>query len=107
MFGKDLGRTMGAYSIGVALILAIWAYIGIILLLGPGIWFNEALVSGFVTGVVIGNIPLGLTVGATMTLLSLGQWTYGGASIPDYQTGSIVGTAIGALAIGGLEAQTS
>ncbi len=86
----------GGYNILIALILGIWAYIGIVTTLGPGLWWQEALVSGFVTGVIVGNIPLGLTVGGTLTLLSLGLWTYGGATIPDFQTGSIVGTAIGA-----------
>ena len=86
-----------SYSIWIALVLAIWAYIGIVTTLGPGLWWQEALVSGFVTGVIVGNIPLGLTIGGSLTLLSLGLWTYGGATIPDFQTGSIVGTAIGAL----------
>lgn len=86
----------GTPGIGIALILAIWAYIGIVTTLGPGLWWQEALVSGFVTGLIVGDIPLGLTVGATLTLLSLGLWTYGGATIPDFQTGAIVGTAIGA-----------
>jgi PTS system mannose-specific IIC component len=89
---------MPGYSIWIALVLAIWAYIGIVTALGPGLWWQEALISGFVTGVIVGNIPLGLTVGASLTLLSLGLWTYGGATIPDFQTGAIVGTAVGALA---------
>lgn len=88
---------MEGYSIGIALLLALWAYIGIVLQLGPGLWWTEGIVAGFVTGIIVGNIPLGLTVGGTLTLLSLGLWTYGGATIPDFQTGSIVGTAIGAL----------
>ncbi|MEO8957127.1 MAG: PTS sugar transporter subunit IIC [Ktedonobacteraceae bacterium] len=88
---------MHSYSIWIALVLAIWAYIGIVTALGPGLWWQEALISGFITGVIVGNIPLGLTVGASLTLLSLGLWTYGGATIPDFQTGAIVGTAIGAL----------
>src|SRR5215469_18477420 len=75
---------MPDYSIWTALVLAIWAYIGVVLWLGPGLWWQEALISGFVTGAIVGNIPLGL-------------WTYGGATIPDFQTGAIVGTAIGAL----------
>ncbi|HKF35326.1 MAG TPA: PTS sugar transporter subunit IIC [Ktedonobacteraceae bacterium] len=75
---------MPGYSIWTALVLAIWAYIGVVLWLGPGLWWQEALISGFVTGAIVGNIPLGL-------------WTYGGATIPDFQTGAIVGTAIGAL----------
>ena len=89
--------TPQGYSIGIALLLAVWAYIGIVLNLGPGLWWQEALVAGFVTGVVVGDIPLGLSVGGTLTLLSLGLWTYGGATIPDFQTGAIVGTAVGAL----------
>ncbi|BCL80708.1 PTS sorbose transporter subunit IIC [Ktedonobacteria bacterium brp13] len=88
---------MLSYSIGSAILLAVWAYIGIVLQLGPGLWWQEALISGFVTGLIVGNIPLGLTIGASLTLLSLGLWTYGGATIPDFQTGAIVGTAIGAL----------
>lgn len=87
----------GGVNVGVALLLAIWAYIGIVTTLGPGLWWQEALVSGFVTGVIVGDIGLGLTVGATLTLLSLGLWTYGGATIPDFQTGAIVGTAIGSV----------
>jgi mannose PTS system EIIC component len=88
---------MEGYSIGIALLLALWAYIGIVTQLGPGLWWTEGIIAGFVTGVIVGNIPLGLTIGGTLTLLSLGLWTYGGATIPDFQTGSIVGTAIGAL----------
>ena len=79
------------------MVLAVWAYVGVVLWLGPGLWWQESLIAGFVTGIVVGNIPLGLTVGASLTLLSLGLWTYGGATIPDFQTGAIVGTAIGAL----------
>jgi mannose PTS system EIIC component len=94
---------MEGYSIGIALLLALWAYIGIVTQLGPGLWWTEPLIAGFVTGVIVGNIPLGLSIGGSLTLLSLGLWTYGGATIPDFQTGSIVGTAIGALG-GGLPA---
>ena len=62
--------TPQGYSIGIALLLAVWAYVGIVLNLGPGLWWQEALVAGFVTGVVVGDIPLGLSVGGTLTLLS-------------------------------------
>jgi len=85
------------YTIWIALLLAVWAYIGIVLQLGPGLWWQEALIAGTVTGFIVGDVTLGLSVGATLTLLSLGLWTYGGATIPDFQTGAIVGTAVGAL----------
>jgi hypothetical protein len=40
--------TPQGYSIVIALILAVWAYIGIVTNLGPGLWWQEALVAGFV-----------------------------------------------------------
>jgi PTS system mannose-specific IIC component len=92
-----------SYPVGIALILALWAYISVVLYLGPGLWWQEALIAGLVTGFVVGDVPLGLSVGATLTLMSLGLWTYGGATIPDFTTGAIVGTAVGALG-GGLAA---
>ena len=54
--------TPQGYSIGIALLLAVWAYVGIVLNLGPGLWWQEALVAGFVTGpwcrLVAGDLPL-------------------------------------------------
>lgn len=88
---------MEGYGIGVALILAVWAYISIVLVLGPGLWLWEALVAGTVTGLVVGNVEIGLQIGATLTLMSLGMWTYGGATMPDFMTGAILGTAFAAL----------
>lgn len=88
---------MHSYGIWVPIILAIIAYIGIIQNLGPGLWLQEPLIMGLVTGWIVGDVQLGLVIGATLTLMSLGMWTYGGATIPDYMTGAILGTAIGAL----------
>ncbi|WP_207229337.1 PTS mannose/fructose/sorbose/N-acetylgalactosamine transporter subunit IIC [Ktedonosporobacter rubrisoli] len=96
---------MESYSIVTAIVLAVYAYIAVVLWLGPGLWFNEPLVAGLFTGLIVGNVPLGLAVGGTLTLYSLGQWTYGGSTIPDVLTGSIVGTAIGALASGNPDTQ--
>ncbi|RIE16288.1 PTS system mannose/fructose/sorbose family transporter subunit IID [Candidatus Cryosericum septentrionale] len=85
------------YGIGIALILAIWSYIQIIALLGPAWLLSDPVVSGLFVGAVVGNIPLGLGIGGTLELMSLGLWSYGGATIPDYTTGAIVGTAFAAL----------
>jgi PTS system mannose-specific IIC component len=97
---------MEGYGIGIALVLAVWAYISIVLVLGPGLWMGEALVAGAVTGLVVGDVQVGLQIGATLTLMSLGMWTYGGATMPDFMTGAILGTAVAALkgGTGGLEA---
>lgn len=86
-----------AYGIGTAIILALWGYIGIVIMLAPGIAWHEPIIAGAVTGLIVGDVQLGLYVGGTLTLMSLGMHTYGGATIPDFQTGAILGTAFGAL----------
>src|SRR5450830_1662518 len=86
-----------SYGIGVSLILAIWSYVSMIANLGPTWLLNDPIVSGLFVGAVVGNIPLGLAIGGTLELMSLGLWTYGGATTPDYTTGAIVGTAFAAL----------
>jgi mannose/fructose/N-acetylgalactosamine-specific phosphotransferase system component IID/mannose/fructose/N-acetylgalactosamine-specific phosphotransferase system component IIC len=87
----------GSYGFGVALFLAAYSYFSIIALLGPSWQFSDPIVAGLVTGLVTGNPILGLAIGGTLELMSLGLWTYGGATIPDFMTGAIVGTAVGAL----------
>ncbi|RIE12496.1 PTS mannose transporter subunit IIC [Candidatus Cryosericum hinesii] len=86
-----------SYGFGISLILAIWSYVAMIANLGPSWLLNDPIVSGFFVGAVVGNIPLGLAIGGTLELMSLGLWTYGGATTPDYTTGAIVGTAFAAL----------
>lgn len=49
--------------------------------------------AGFFAGLVLGDIQTGLVVGGTLNLLVLGIGNFGGASIPDYMTGSLLGTA--------------
>lgn len=54
----------------------------------------QPVVCGFVTGLILGDMATGLTVGGTLQLLSLGISNFGSASVPDYQTATIVGTFI-------------
>lgn len=82
-------------GIGIAFALAVWAYIGIVLNLAPGLSWHEPLVAGTVTGFIVGDVSVGLSVGASLTLMSLGMHTYGGATIPDFHVGAILGTAFG------------
>lgn len=89
--------TTGGYGIGVALLLGLWSYLSILAGQCPGWTFMDPVVSGLVTGLLVHNVALGLAVGGTLELMSLGLWTYGGASIPDFMAGAIVGTAVGAL----------
>jgi PTS system mannose-specific IIC component len=80
-----------------ALLLAIWAAFCILDLKCFKIsLFSRPLLAAFGAGIIMGNIPLGLTLGATLELMSMGVWNYGGAVIPDYTCASIIGVAIGA-----------
>jgi mannose/fructose/N-acetylgalactosamine-specific phosphotransferase system component IIC len=84
-----------------AVVLTVWAIICVYDMLGPTlIYASRPLIAGTVAGLIIGDVTLGMAVGATMELAALGVYTYGGASIPDYTTGAIVGTAL-AHATGG------
>ena len=51
----------------------------------------------------IADRQLGLAVGGTLQLMMLGVASFGGASVPDFLTGAIVGTVFGALSGKGLE----
>lgn len=51
------------------------------------------VIVGTITGLIVGDVTSGLMIGATLQLMVLGVGTYGGASVPDFTTGAIVGTA--------------
>lgn len=53
---------------------------------------NSPLLIGMISGIIMGDIKTGLVVGSTLQLMVLGVSTYGGASMPDFMTGAIVGT---------------
>ena len=55
--------------------------------------YGYTLTGGFVTGLIFGNPLLGLEIGGTLQLMSLGIGAYGGASVPNYTAGGIIGTA--------------
>ncbi|VVJ19445.1 PTS system [Amycolatopsis camponoti] len=92
----------------VALALTLWAIYCTYDGLGPFlIYAQRPLIAGSVAGLIVGHPLLGLLIGATLELAALGVYTYGGATIPDYQTGAIVGTALAAGAAGDTSAQVA
>lgn len=69
--------------------------------LGPSLLqAGRPLIAGTLAGVITGDPTLGMAIGATLELTALGVYQYGGATIPDYQTGAIVGTALASTASG-------
>lgn len=78
----------------LALFLAIFTGLMIIFTaLSMGGIYNP-LIFGVVTGLVVGDVRLGLEVGATAALLDIGFYTYGGATTPDYNIGAMFGTVV-------------
>lgn len=75
------------------ILLSLLGFYGIVENLGISVLGNQALIMGTLTGLIMGDVKTGLAVGATLQLMGLGVQAYGGASVPDYMTASIVGTA--------------
>jgi mannose/fructose/N-acetylgalactosamine-specific phosphotransferase system component IIC len=91
-----------------AILLTIWAIICIFDILGPTVIMGfRPLIAGTGAGIIVGDVNLGMAIGATLELTALGVYTYGGATIPDYQTGAIIGTALAAAGTGDLAAKTA
>lgn len=76
-------------------ILLITLYAGFAFYDGNNTTFGtvKPTMAGFFAGLVLGDVTTGLVVGGTLNLLVLGIGNFGGASIPDYMTGSLLGTA--------------
>ena len=80
-----------------------------IVVIGLGFNMWAPLFYGVIAGVLVGDISLGLQIGAICALLGLGFYTYGGATTPDYSIGAIFGVFMAAQ-VGGsasLESVTS
>jgi mannose/fructose/N-acetylgalactosamine-specific phosphotransferase system component IIC len=77
-------------------------------MLGPTLFYaSRPLIAGTGAGLIIGDLNLGMAIGATLELTALGVYTYGGATIPDYQTGAIVGTVLAHATGGSLATETA
>ena len=77
-------------TVVLALVLALFTGIlTVVCMLSVGIW--APLLTGFVAGCIVGDINLGLQIGALCALLGLGFYTYGGATMPDFSIGAVFG----------------
>src|SRR4051812_34747788 len=91
-----------------AILLTLLACVAMFDALGPKtILLSRPLLAGTAAGLIVGEPTLGMAIGATLELIALGVYTYGGATIPDYQTGAIIGTTLAAAGTGSIQAQTA
>lgn len=77
--------------------LTLLSFIGISDIVTIDIGIGRSIQMGFLTGLILGDVKLGLAVGATLQLMLLGVESYGGASVPDFKTGALLGTVFGYL----------
>lgn len=62
-------------------------------------YYASVVLMGVLTGLIMGDLEVGMLVGGSMCLMSLGLFGAGGSSSPDYNVGCIAGTAF-AIAMG-------
>lgn len=84
-------------SIIAILILSLYAGLAQIDAISIQIGPYSPLFCGAITGLILGDVQTGLIIGATLQLMTLGVATYGGATVPDFLSGSIMGTAFAIL----------
>lgn len=78
---------------GQALLLALVAFVAQCdYAMGTSL-ISRPIVTGFLTGLVMGDVKMGLIMGATLELAFIGSFAIGGAIPPDVVTGGILGVA--------------
>ncbi|MGY3777831.1 PTS mannose/fructose/sorbose/N-acetylgalactosamine transporter subunit IIC [Isobaculum melis] len=86
-------------SISIVAIIILTLYVGIGQLDAISIQMGPytPLFGGTITGLVLGDLQTGLIVGGTLQLMTLGVATFGGATVPDFLSGSVMGAAFAIL----------
>lgn len=64
---------------------------------------TQPAIAGMISGLIMGDLKTGLMVGGTLQLMRLGIAAFGGASVPDYFTGAVLGTAFAVISGKGAE----
>ena len=80
-----------------ALLLALWAGLCTWDQFGPHLGFRKPLLASVGVGIILGNVPLAVMIGATMELMWLGVNNIGAYVPPDVISGTIVGAALGIM----------
>ena len=94
---------MQEISVLVILLLIVYTVIAVTDQISIQCGIYTPLFAATFTGLLLGDLKVGLTVGATLQLMTLGVATYGGATVPDYLSGAIMGTAYAIISGQGAE----
>lgn len=90
-------------SIVVIFALCLYTIVGVLDQISIQIGPYTPLFAATFTGLLMGDLETGLMIGATLQLMTLGVATYGGATVPDFLSGAIMGTAYAILSGKGVE----
>ncbi|MGM0122795.1 PTS system IIC component [Enterococcus sp. AZ194] len=90
-------------SLGIILVLCAYTVVGVLDQISVQVGPYTPLFAATFTGLVMGDLQTGLMIGATLQLMTLGVATYGGATVPDFLSGAIMGTAYAILSGKGVE----
>lgn len=94
---------MQGVSLLVVIALILYTVIAVVDQISIQCGLYTPLFAAVITGALLGDLPTGLVVGATLQLMTLGVATYGGATVPDYLSGAIMGTAYAIISGQGAE----
>lgn len=94
---------MQELSILVILVLLLYTVIAVTDQISIQCGIYSPLFAATFTGLLLGDMQTGLVIGATLQLMTLGVATYGGATVPDYLSGAIMGTAYAVISGEGAE----
>lgn len=94
---------MQGVSILIILVLVLYTIFAVIDQISIQCGLYTPLFAAVITGALLGDIQTGLVVGATLQLMTLGVATYGGATVPDYLSGAIIGTSYAIISGQGAE----
>lgn len=71
-------------------------------------YYGQVVTVGVLVGLIMGDLKVGMLVGGSMQLMSLGLFGAGGSSVPEYALGCMAGTAFSiGLNLTGQEALTT
>lgn len=94
---------MQGVSILIAIVLILYTIIAVIDQISIQCGLYTPLFAAVITGALLGDLQTGLVIGATLQLMTLGVATYGGATVPDYLSGAIMGTTYAIISGQGAE----
>lgn len=94
---------MQEVSLVFILLVMIYTVIAVIDQISIQSGFYTPLFAAAFVGLLLNDLPTGLIIGATLQLMTLGVATYGGATVPDYLSGAIMGTTYAIISGQGAE----